>query len=65
MKCTLCDAEAIAIYYFDKGCVCSKKQMQPLCEHHIYKATPINGMKLIKDLTIDHEYSNFINIGIS
>jgi hypothetical protein len=62
MKCTLCDSEAIAVYYFDKGCVCNKSTTQPLCEHHIRKSTPIGSMELIEDLTLDNKFSNSINI---
>jgi len=58
MKCILCDSKAIAVYYFSKGCVCNSNQIQPLCEHHIYKATPIETMQLIKDLTVDREFTN-------
>lgn len=60
MKCHLCDFEAIAIYEFDEGCVCSKETIQSLCEHHIRKATPLGAMILIKDLTLTKEYTRSI-----
>ncbi len=57
MKCHLCDAEAIAIFYFNKGCICNKDHWQPLCCHHTYRSQPIGTMELFEDLTLDNEFS--------
>jgi hypothetical protein len=35
------------------GCVAQPKvTVQPLCEHHMRRATPLGGMELIKDLRV-------------
>ncbi len=57
IKCNLCNDEAIAIFYFSKGCICSNRQIQPLCHQHIIKATPKGCMNLMQDLTIDMEFT--------
>ncbi len=60
MLCHLCDSKAVAIYFFNEGCICAKDKVQPLCEHHIYKATPIESMEFIKDLTLNEEFTKKI-----
>jgi hypothetical protein len=59
MKCHLCDGEAVAVFWFDKGCYCDEAQRQPLCLHHAYKSGPAKGgtMELIEDLSADGEFS--------
>lgn len=39
-----------SLYYFDQGCACFPDQIQALCNQHIYKANPINGMEYICSL---------------
>jgi hypothetical protein len=43
----------MAIWYMPRGCVARPGlTVQPLCEHHERKATPLAGMELIKDLRV-------------
>lgn len=48
LPCRFCDAGAVAIYYFDKGCFCCPNdRLQALCEQHVDRATPIEGMRFV------------------
>jgi hypothetical protein len=48
-QCRFEDGPAVALFYFDKGCVCHPEDLlQWLCEHHIHRATPIGGMELVR-----------------
>lgn len=46
-KCIFCGQFAIAIYYFDEGCVAKSNKVQALCFQHENKAQPVNNMKLL------------------
>jgi hypothetical protein len=37
----------VAIYYMPGGCACHTDKLQALCEQHISKARPIDGMRLV------------------
>jgi hypothetical protein len=53
-QCCFCSHPAIGIWYLSQGCAARPDlTVQPLCEHHFHKATPIGGFELIKDLTIE------------
>lgn len=42
------------------GCMCyPDDRQQPLCLHHAFRATPLDGMTLILDLTIDGSFTRF------
>lgn len=47
LPCRLCDAGAVAIYYFDLGCVCCEDRLMALCEQHVYNATPVENMEFV------------------
>ena len=57
MKCQRCDDEAVAVFEFPEGCACSPEQVQALCAHHAFKATPRGGMLLSNDLTAGQEFT--------
>jgi hypothetical protein len=61
MKCHLCDDEAVAVFEFSHGCLCSSDRIQPLCLHHARKSAPTEGgtMLLIEDLTVDGEFTRY------
>lgn len=58
-KCLLCNSDAIGIFAFSRGCVCNPATVQPLCLHHVHKATPASGgsMELAEDLTVDGAFT--------
>jgi hypothetical protein len=62
-KCNLCNDEAIAIFYFNNGCICNEKNTQPLCLHHAHKSRPAGkgSMELIVDLTVSGIFTDYWN----
>lgn len=51
--CRHCEDPAVAVYYFDQGCIAKPDvTVQPLCLHHEKRATPLGGMELLKDLRV-------------
>ncbi len=59
-KCFLCNSIAVAMYYFDKGCMYNKQQVQCLCEYHIHKARPLGSMVLLRNTINDFNPPNTI-----
>ena len=46
--------EAIALWHMDEGCMCHpEERVQALCLHHLNRATPLGGMVLLFDLTLN------------
>jgi len=59
-QCRFTDGEAVARFALDKGCFCyPDDREQDLCLHHIVKATPLGGMKLIVDYTLDGSFTRW------
>jgi len=59
-KCCLCDQNAVAIFFMPGGCVARPDlKSQPLCQHHVIKASPLFGMVLVEDLTVDDEFTKW------
>lgn len=49
--CSLCGAEAVAVYYLSHGCQAYPElTVQALCSQHEDKANPVGSMELLKDL---------------
>lgn len=49
IPCRFGDGPAVALIKFNSGCFCyPNDREQWLCEHHIHRATPLDGMKMIK-----------------
>ncbi len=61
--CVRCGAEAIGVFFFDKGCYCDPSTTQALCLHHAHKSGPVEGgsMILIEDLTTDNSFTRYWN----
>ncbi len=61
MKCHLCDQPALAIFYFNEGCICNPDMLQGLCFHHAQRSLPIDGgyKEFLVDLTIDCEFTTY------
>lgn len=53
-QCTFGDGPAIGCFAFVRGCVARQRQrIQRLCLHHVVNATPIDGMVLLEDYSVD------------
>ena len=59
-KCHFCNSGAVAGFFMPEGCWCyPKDREQVLCMQHVIKATPLGGMELIGDFTVDREFSEW------
>lgn len=53
-RCCQCGDPAVARFEMSRGCVVfPDDRSQYLCLHHIVRATPLGGMELVEDLTVD------------
>jgi hypothetical protein len=47
--CRFCGAASIGVYAFDEGCLCyPDDREQALCPQHVVRATPLEGMRLLR-----------------
>ncbi len=51
-RCDLCGSEAVAVFVLPGGCIARPDlTRQALCLHHYVRSTPLDGMRLLEDLT--------------
>ncbi len=59
--CRFGDGEAIAIWDMPGGCMCyPEDRAQALCLQHSRRATPLDGMTLLFDLTLGHRFTEAV-----
>lgn len=64
ISCRFGDGEAIAVWDMPGGCLCHPEdRVQALCLHHSHRATPLDGMKLLFDLTVNQRVTEIVQHG--
>jgi len=54
VRCRFCNDAAVGIFEFPGGCICyPEDRRQALCMQHVIRATPLDGMSLVEDLTME------------
>jgi hypothetical protein len=58
-RCRFDDGPAVVRVALPRGCVCRPADReQDLCHHHLRKATPLGGMTIILDYTVEQYFIN-------